>query len=383
MNGKVNKQVIEEASDWFVDFRVGDIDGQRRREFRDWLHRSPEHIQAYLDIAMAYAELPAPNPAGTIDVEALIASARSGVETNVITMARFDTESAANENEPLRRRKASSTRTRAFSIAASILLSATLAVATWLYTQRDTYATDIGEQRSLVLADGSTVELNSRSRIRVRYMDHERRIELLEGQALFEVAKNKLRPFIVDTGDTQVRAVGTQFDIYRKSSGTVVTVVEGKVSVGLARTGEPASTSPISEENLGEAQPASALRARDAWGSGQVLLAAGEQLTVAPAPDIAMTGTKVPAAPRVVDISTVTAWTQRQLIFDNASLADVAEEFNRYSARPIVVEAGAADSFHISGTYSSTHHESLLRFLRVQPGIRLIESEREIRITTP
>lgn len=354
MNGKVNQQVIEEASTWFVDFRVGDVDGHRRQEFHEWLRRSPEHIQAYLDIAMAYAELPAPGGAGEIDIQALVDEARSSAGANVVAMASLTAASSAHENQPSRRRPASTARTRVFAIAASILLSVTLAFAGWLYRERDTYATGIGEQRSLILADGSTVELNSRSRIRVRYLEHERRIELLEGQALFEVAKNKQRPFIVDTGDTQIRAVGTQFDVYRKNGGTVVTVVEGKVAVGTARSAVPAS-----------------------------LLAAGEQLTIGSAPDVAVTGIRVAVVPKQVDISTATAWKQRQLVFEDASLAEVAEEFNRYSARPIIVEAGAADSFHISGTYSSTHHESLLRFLRVQSGIKLIETDRDIRITTP
>src|SRR5690606_26847429 len=88
-----------------------------------------------------------------------------------------------------------------------------------------------GEQRTVTLADGSVIELNARSRIKVRYADRERAIDLLQGQALFRVAKDPTKPFIVASGGTYVRAVGTQFDVYKKSVGTVVTVVEGRVAV--------------------------------------------------------------------------------------------------------------------------------------------------------
>lgn len=336
-----NKQILEEASAWFVDFRVGDIDARSRQHFHDWLRRSPEHIQAYLDIAMTYAEVQAPDANAELDVTALIDAARSTADINVVSISGpRSTESA---------RSSSSTK-RILAIAASLVLI--VAFASWQYAHRETYTTGVGEQRSLVLADGSTVQLNSRSRIRVRYTDHERRIELLEGQALFQVAKNKQRPFVVRSGDAHVRAVGTEFDVYRKHTGTVVTVVEGRVSIdfaGSAQTPEPLAT----------------------FDAPAILLTAGEQLNV---------GDKRVAKPQVVNPSTAIAWTQRQLIFENASLDEVAEEFNRYSARPIIVDAQALDSFHVSGTYSSSNPESLLRFLRIQPGIKLIETDREIRI---
>lgn len=348
MNGKVNKQIIEEAASWFVDFRVGDVDAHARKAFHEWLRRSPEHIQAYLDIATTYAELPAPSADGKLDVQALIDQSRSRPEATIVPL-----EVASSRRSSSARADCVSLGERLVAIAAAAVMAIALG---WFYMERGTYSTDVGEQRSLILSDGSTVVLNSRSRVRVRYSDEKRQVVLLSGQALFQVASDKERPFVVDVGDTHVRAVGTQFDVYRKHSGTVVTVVEGTVAVDFAGSTESAPSA--------------------------LMLVAGEQLATA---DIAL-GTAAPDAiprvpvPKIVDVSAVTAWTQRQLIFDNASLAEVAEEFNRYSTRPIVIEPGAADTFHVSGIYSSVNHESLLRFLRAQPGIRLIESDREIRI---
>lgn len=363
-----NQQIIDEAATWFVEFRTGDIDTHTRKEFHEWLRRSPDHIQAYLDIAATYAELPAPNPSGELNVQAMIDTARSSPDPNVIDLGLGPRASALRPDH-------SALRTKYLAIAATVVM--TIAVASWLYIQRDTYSTDIGEQRSLTLADGSTVELNSRTRIRIRYDDNERRIDLLDGQALFHVAKNPRRPFIVHVNDTQVRAVGTQFDVYRKPSGTIVTVVEGKVAVVVPDTARPSGQAPNLETPV-ITDPAANARVTS---MPTIFLAAGEQVTIAqtryikagaPSPDgKAVSGTVVAA----------TAWTQRQLIFENASLNEVAEEFNRYSTRPIIMETGDYDPFHISGTYSSTNPEALIRFLRLQPGIKLVESDREIRIT--
>jgi transmembrane sensor len=343
---KTNQQILEEASNWFIEFRAGDVDARARQEFHAWLRRSPDHIQAYLDIAATYAELPAPVTNGAIDLQVFIDKARASVDLNVVSL---DVRKAANSPSPQQRHARAAGARRALSIAASVLFVA-LALASWFYVERETYGTDIGEQRSFALADGSTIQLNSRSRVRVRYTHAERRIDLIEGQALFQVAKNAQRPFVVHVNDTQVRAVGTQFDVYRRPSGTVVTVIEGRVAVaGSAVSGQSPSVE-----------------------VPDILLIAGEQLTVSP---------QLATKPLAVNPNTATAWTQRQLIFDNASLSEVVEEFNRYSTRPLAIDAGDFADFHVSGAYSSTNPDSLLRFLQIQPGIRLIESDTEIRIT--
>src|SRR5205823_2531257 len=89
-------------------------------------------------------------------------------------------------------------------------------------------------ERSIALPDGSLIELNARSSVRVRFTSNERAVELFEGQALFRVAKDPARPFIVSSDGKRVRAVGTQFDVYRKKASTTVTVLEGRVTVGRA-----------------------------------------------------------------------------------------------------------------------------------------------------
>jgi len=223
-----------------------------------------------------------------------------------------------------------------------------------------TYVTGIGEQRSLVLPDSSILELNARSKVRVRYSEHERAIDLLEGQALFHVAKSPARPFIVYTGETRVRAVGTEFDVYRKTTGTVITVVEGRVSVyGESPTELPAPGSTAA----GQVTRNEALQTLDA----------GEQLTL------------TPGAIRKAEHANLvgaTAWTQRQLVFDSTPLAEVAEEFNRYNTRRLSVDPVHLENFRVSGIFSSTDPASLIRFLHEQPGIRVTESGPQIRVSS-
>jgi len=341
-----NPQVLEEASIWFVDFRSGDIDAQAREEFHAWLRRSPDHIQAYMDIASTYAEIPAPGADGQLDVAALIAHARVSSDDNVVSLTATEVASTGSRAEAtaLQGRVGRSRRPRSLAAAAAVLF-AIVSLSAWYHFQRGVYGTQIGEQRSLTLEDGSTVELNSNSRIRVRYTKLERHIDLIQGQALFEVARDKAHPFIVQTDQIRVRAVGTQFDVYRKQGGTVVTVVEGRVAI------EPERAS--------------------SGGSVALGLAAGEQLIVKP---------ESIERPAHANVTAATAWTARQLIFDGTPLREVAEEFNRYTARRLIVESGGLEDFHISGTYSSTNPESLLRFLRAQPGLRITETDREIRV---
>src|SRR5882724_4525657 len=233
-----NTQIYEEACEWFIECRAGDLDNAARAEFDRWLRKSSEHQGAYLEIAAIWNEGPNLDPANRWDLDKLIAQPED--PANIIAWKRTRSTShtsqsqskrtEANERSTAAILPARTGRRRPFAIAASILL-ATASFATYILMSSGVYATALGEQRSLALSDGSTVELNSLSRIRIRYGEHDRTVDLLQGQALFHVAKDTTRPFIVDIGQTRVRAVGTQFDVYRKTDGTIVTVVEGRVAI--------------------------------------------------------------------------------------------------------------------------------------------------------
>ncbi len=358
----LNAQIYEEASAWFVECRAGDLDEAGRRDFDTWLRKSPEHVSAYLEVAAIWNEGPTLDPSRKWDAESLIAHAGKDPD-NVVALGRTSAvpepeasvppmQGIANaelQRTPLHR--------RFFAVAASV--AALIAIAgtwAWLAYSSPEYATAIGEQRSIELADGSTVSMNSKSRIRTRYSKGERAVDLLEGQALFHVAKDKSRPFLVSADGTRVRAVGTQFDVYEKHEGTTVTVLEGQVAV-LAPS---ASTAGSAEVQRADAAP-----------PATILVSAGEQLTVTP---------KLAQKSDHPNVAAATAWTQRQIIFESATLSEVAEEFNRYNERQLVVEDPALNDFHISGVFSSTDPDSLIRFLRARPGIKVTEDGSGIHV---
>lgn len=123
-------------------------------------------------------------------------------------------------------------------------IAAAAAVVLVLAPRAGDYRTDVGEQRRVMLDDGSVALVNTDSRIRVRFAEGERRIRLDEGEAWFQVAKNADRPFIVDVDDVHVRATGTAFSVRRRGEATEVVVTEGAVVAW--RDGEDADRATIS-----------------------------------------------------------------------------------------------------------------------------------------
>jgi transmembrane sensor len=342
-NEKTHAAVVAEASEWFIDFRAGDVNGQARLHFIEWLRRSPEHIQAYLEVSGVWSELPSSDPEGRLDIASLIARARNESGATPLSPMNPRLPAAPPAAEPRALRKL----IRRPVLAAAALALLTSATVLFLWIDRDaarSYSTGIGEQRTIQLMDGSAVELNSRSRVKVRLTDRQRDVALIEGQALFRVAKDKQRPFVVQAGEAQVRAVGTEFDVYRKQIATVVTVVEGRV----------------------ETYPG-----LDGAGAAAIVLSAGEQLTVLPH--------SVPKPTRA-DTAAATAWVHKRLIFEETPLSEVAEEFNRYNRRPLAIDDPDLQTLKISGIYSSTDPVSLINFLRNQNSMRVIETEDQVRV---
>ena len=387
----MNTQIYDEASEWVVRHRAEDLDAEAKRRFDAWLRESPLHVRAYLEMSSVWEGVPDLDPTWNVSADELIARARA--DGNVHPLHE-PVSARAPRTSPVTKPGESRSRTSPkifFSLAATLLVA--VGIAGWFYLQRGVYSTGIGEQRTIALNDGSVVELNARSRIRVHYTDGERGIDLLQGQALFRVAKNPARPFVVQSNGTQVRAVGTQFDVYKKNTGTVVTVVEGRVAVLTAtpRSNVPKATVPavaniVEPANNMVAPPidnrpsaSAAVSKHDeppapsTPDSNEVFLGAGEQLLVAQAAESTV--------PQPANVEAVTAWTQQRLIFDFAPLTEVAEEFNRYNRRPLVIDDPSLREFHVSGSFSSTDPTLLLRFLRDQHGIAVNESDSEIRIS--
>jgi len=198
-------------------------------------------------------------------------------------------------------------------------------------------------------------------------------VDLLDGQALFRVAHEATRPFIVHSGMTKVLAVGTQFDVYKKASATVVTVVDGKVEVLAGGPSSSAEAAPSATPlPLGESKSPA---------NSPVFLAAGEQLTIPGSPSSRAANATAAVSPQVANVAAATAWTQHNLVFDSSPLTEVAQEFNRYNRRPLVITDPEIASLRISGLFSSADPAVFLKFLRAQPELAVQETDREIRIS--
>ena len=360
---KLNAQILEEATTWFIDFNEDQVDSTGQEEFNAWLRRSPEHVRAFLQVSAFWENAQTLGKRPHLDMAGLVARARA--ECNVFPLD-------ARHGEAAESRRERQGIVRGFvALAATLLLSIGTILTAWYVYSPPIYATGIGEQRYITLEDGSSVELNSRSRIRLKFAETERLVELLEGQALFKVQKDPLRPFVVNTGDTSVRAVGTQFDVYRKRTGTVVTVVEGRVAVAPISDGRHSILSLLREDKT-RFQEVSPLSPEGADVSpGELLVAAGEQTVATP--------TAI-EAPRPANIAAATAWTEKKLVFESTSLREVVEEFNRYNRQQIVIRDPELYGFHISGIFPSTDSSRMLEFLRQRFGVIVNRSGDEIEI---
>lgn len=387
---RLSAEIVQEATTWFVEFNDGEVDQPDREAFVSWLRRSPEHIRAYLQVTAHWEDAGARTTASVPSIDELVEIARESTHENVIPIkgVRRDDEAkrvaSANES-PI---SASPThRPRRYSLAASLAI-AMIGVSglLWLAHERGIYSTDIGEQRSIKLGDNSTVELNAHSKMRVTLREHERDVDLIEGQALFRVAKDQARPFIVHSGDTNVLAVGTEFDVNKHLSGTTVTVVEGRVAVfsslqssgsgpllpGQSPGDKPSTKAPGSPRPATTARSDTPQKNDESTARGEVFLAAGDQLT--------MSGMSITTASNA-DVGAATAWTQKQIVFNSTPLSDVVDEFNRYNRRQLLITDPKIANTKISGQFSSSNPDSLLKGLDALNTFHIRETPSRIEIS--
>jgi transmembrane sensor len=353
---KLNPQLREQATEWFVAFCEREVDASGRESFDRWLRASPEHVRAYLQISALWdgAGMMATNTKG--NVEELVKRALS--ERNVLPLSPDKTPSKVFTARTASS-KSSTARTAWRAIAACMVfvIASAGGIVGWQLTRAPTYETGAVEERTVRLPDGSTVQLNARTRIKLYFTTEERAVDLVAGQALFSVAKNPKRPFVVRSDTAHVRAVGTRFDVYRKSSGTIVTVLEGQVAIRMGSLRETRSARQVSAVR----EPAF-----------PVLVGGGEQAIV--------TGSAPTHAYRA-NVSAATAWTEGKLIFDSVPLRDVVAEFNRIGLRHLVIEDHSCLDRHISGIFPAADPSFLVEFLRQRFGLTVAETDEEVRLS--
>jgi transmembrane sensor len=199
---------------------------------------------------------------------------------------------------------------------------------------RERYESGIGEVRRIALEDGSTMLLNTATTVTVRLSKQQRDIRLIRGEALFEVAHDKARPFLVHANDIAVRAVGTAFAVRLEAAQVDVTVTEGVVEVADSATAhESGSSSP----------PPSRLEAKRVAANERVVIASARAPEIRPI--------------SLAETERQLAWREGMVSFDGESLQTAVAEINRHNRRQIVIVDPALAAKPVVGVFRTTDLE--------------------------
>ncbi len=210
----------------------------------------------------------------------------------------------------------------------------------------DETSTDVGEIRRLPMSDGSIAAINTQSQIKVSMTQEARNIDLVRGEVWFNVAKNKQRPFTVSAGLARVQAVGTAFSVRRQAGGAEILVTEGTVKAWLE----------------GLAQPA-------------VWLNAGDVAVLDP--KAAVSKDHAPEA-----VANALAWREGQIALTGQSLAQAADEYNRYNRLKIVIQDPELGQERLLGRYSADDPEGFSNAIARSFGADITRSDNTIYVGT-
>lgn len=298
----MDDRVQAEARRWFARLLAPDCASAERTAFERWRVADPDHAAAYARVERLMGR-----------VAELRNDPAIGHATREAVRARPKWQSWS--------------RVAGFALAASIVLvlvGFAIFRASHQMPPAVRYATAVGEQRSIRLADGSTIRLDTDTQIDVRYGPGERQVGLLHGRAQYNVAHNTARPFVVVTLGGTVTAVGTEFQTGIWNGTVVVTLLRGKVIVADDTSAHPHRT----------------------------VLTPGEQL-VYNASGTLWNKTRA-------DVEVASDWTQGKLVFRGEPLRDLVREVNRYSSAKLRIADPSITNLRISGTFKADDQESLL-----------------------
>lgn len=320
------------AVDWFLRRAAGPLTAAEADAFKAWLAEAPGNERTYATLDLAWSA------AGEAESHPTV-SARNQVLVKAVDRART---------------------TRRGVIAALTIVVIGGAGAGWygltaprpLATQA--FETAVGQQATVTLPDGSKVTLNTDTVVRTRADQNRRLVYLDRGQAFFQVARDRRRPFVVTAAGRTVTAVGTAFDVRVDQGALKVVLVEGKVRVEPAAPKAlqaPSDTAPVARTTE---------------------MTAGSQLVAPDDSDWRLTRT---------DVGRETSWLQGQIAFDDASLGEIVAELNRYSTRKIVIVDETLAKKRLGGIYKPGDLDGFSRALRSY-GIAEVreESEGELRV---
>lgn len=252
-----------------------------------------------------------------------------------------------------------------FAVAAAALATMLLVVGVVWFQHVGVISTGVGEQRQLVLEDGTRVFLNTDTRLVVKYDEQARRVELRKGEALFNVAKKSDWPFIVVAGDRQVKALGTSFVVRRDDERVAVTLMEGRVQVSPQSSSAPSLPA--------DAQPkAGANSVTTSPPAAATVQLPKETFTLTPGQRLTFTNGAA-ANLDTPSMEKATAWRRGQVILDDTPLRVAAEEMNRYNSTKLVIESPEAAALLVNGLFQAGDSAHFANAVAQAYGLRIIE----------
>jgi transmembrane sensor len=357
-------QIATQAADWATRIDSGPLSAEERASLAAWLKTSPDHVDELLFSASIMAGLAHVDAGRALSIEDLLA------DTAPEVIPLFHGSDTPGEPEPFGRSgrtrlaisEARSLAWRWPAVAASLLI--VLAVSWYGLSLRSPheaggispeaqfFATTAGAQQPIALDDGSILYMNTDSKARVVFSAAGRLVELLDGEALFDVAHDPDRPFRVLAAGIVVQAVGTKFTVEHGEGVVTVVVMGGEVLVGGRHDGSNSIDARLAKDSIADF-PMVRQPTRLAAGQSAKLLETGE--------------TQIAAA----NLSPATAWQARQLSFRDEGLSVIAAEFNRFNAMKIVVADAELARTRFSGVFDSHDPESFIAFLELSAEVRV------------
>jgi transmembrane sensor len=285
-------EIEARAATWLEQRYFGAWNEASQSGLDTWLAQSLAHRLAYVRLGTAWES--------TQRLAALRRSDEKGIPT-----------------EKRRRSRPAMFRLALAAVAVAVIGAA---ATVWLLSQphEQTYVTALGERETVTLADGSQIELNTDTRLRVFTYANRRTASLDKGEAYFEVKHNAARPFVVIVDDRRVTDLGTKFLVRRDADRFEVAVVEGRVRLDSSTDGVQKPTLLV---------------------SGESAIATAKAISVM----------SKPAQKQADELS----WRQGVLVFDNTTLAEAAAEFNRYNSNKLVLADSASARLTIVGTFKT------------------------------
>ncbi len=329
----VTPEIAAEAAVWITALHGPGRDRKMEDAFREWQKRSPAHREAFEKTTDVWEAIP--RTQGARD---------------------FMLAKELREADPPRPRSVS---WRWVAPVCLLVLAVGGAMFVQRWREQGVYTTAVGEQRSILLDDGSRMLLNTDTQLRVDFDAKRRTVDVRGGEAFFEVAKDPGRPFVVRVAGSEVIAVGTAFSVrfvdrHQQDDAMTVTLVEGQVNVRPTARG------------------GGALAPKEA-----ITLKPGDRLTLDHRPN-------APAAESKVDrpnMDRVMAWQRNEIAFQATPLAAAVDEINRYSRTQITLSKDMGlEQLDVSGVFKTGDSVAFANAVAMLHGLRVREVDGRLRL---